>query len=746
MLLFSTILLSAEGSRLLGAEGSRSDAGENEPTPSFRNEVMAVLSKAGCNLGTCHGNKNGKGGFLLSLRGQDPDIDYRVLTREHGGRRIDVIDLDRSMILLKALAKIPHEGGQRFAKDSKEHRVLRAWIENGAPADDRDAPALVSLDVLPRDVVLYAPDESFQLEVRARFSDESDRDLTNLAVYETSNQVAKVSPSGRVSRAKDGESTVLVRYLDRQVPVRVAFVPERAEVRVDANRSKSYIDEHVFRKLERLRIEPSRATNDIEFLRRVYVDLIGVLPSAKEARAFLADASSDKRATKIDELLERPEFSDFWALKWSDLLRNEERQLDRKGVQNFHQWIRGSIAAKKPMDEFARELLSARGSTYVEPATNFYRAHRKSVLRAEAAAQVFLGRRLQCAKCHNHPFDRWTQDDYYDWAALFSRVRYKIVENRRRDRSDKHEFQGEQIVWTARSGSLTNPRTGGAATPRFLGVSKPTLKTDDDWLGSLASWVASPENPFFARAQVNRIWFHLLGRGIVEPVDDFRATNPPSHPKLLEALADDFSTSGFDLRHLVRRIANSATYQLASEPNASNGDDVSNFAKAPIVRLSAEQLLDSLARVHGVEIEFNGYPSGLRASQIPGIRAVRLRDRAPSSGDEFLRLFGKPPRLLTCECERTVETTLTQAFQRISGPFLQQLLTRSDNRLTTLLASKRSNREVVESLYWSTLSREPNAMELSAHVAYLDEGEDRRAALEDVLWSLVNSKEFVLRR
>jgi hypothetical protein len=717
----------------------------DEPV-SFRNDVMAVLSKAGCNLGTCHGNKSGKGGFRLSLRGQDPETDYRRLTRDVRARRVDRVRPQRSLILLKPTNAVPHEGGQRFEVGSREHSILLRWIEAGLPRDGADELRVDELMVEPRDVVLVEPESSVQLQVSGRFSNGSKRDLLDLAVYDTSNQKASVSRDGLVERVGFGETTVLVRYLHLQIPVRVAFVPRREKFHWSEPPERNYIDRHIFAKLRRLRMNPSGPADDGVLLRRLYLDLLGVLPTEEEARAFVADASPDKRDRMIDELLERPEFSDFWALKWSDLLRLEEKQLDRKGVQNFHHWIRQSISQSKPLDVFAREVLSARGSTYVSPPANFYRANRDSVSRAESAAQVFLGRRLKCAKCHNHPFDRWTQDDYYGWAAVFSRVRYKIVTNRRRDKNDKHEFDGEQIVWMARDGDLTNPRTGQPAPPSFLGEAARSFADDDDLLESVAEWVSSSENPFFAGAQANRIWFHLMGRGLVDPIDDFRATNPASHPELLAELAQDLRSSGFDLRHLARRIVRSQAYQLSSLVNDSNRDDDANFARALIRRLEAEQLLDGLSRVIGVAPRFNGYPDGLRASQIPGVRAVRLRDSRPSAGDEFLRLFGKPARLLACECERSGETTLSQAFQLISGPLLQQMLTAQSNRLGSLLGSGISNREIIETLYWSALTRSPNGLEISSSIALLDGARDRRAALEDLTWAIVNSKEFVLRR
>jgi hypothetical protein len=724
---------------------------------SFRNDVMAVLSKAGCNAGGCHGNANGKAGFKLSLRGEDPDFDFDALTREQFGRRTNPLDPDQSLILLKPAAEIAHEGGKRFTKDSVEYRMLRQWIAAGARSDSPDTPKLTRIEVTPVEKILVEPEQTVQLRVRAKFSDGSERDISHAAVYDTANTLATVSPDGLVKREGLGETTILVRYLNRQVPVSLAFVPARPDFTWSRAPVQNYVDEHVFAKLLTLRMNPSELCNDETFIRRAYLDLLGFLPPAESARAFVEDPRSDKRARLIDQLLQRPEFADAWALKWSDLLRNEERGLDQKGVQSFHGWIRQSIAEGKPMDQFVRELIAARGSTYANPAANFYRANRDPITRAVATAQVFLGTRLQCAQCHNHPFDRWTQDDYYSWAAVFSKVQYKVLENRRQDPNDQHEFKGEQIVYVARAGDVKNPRTGKPAEPHFLGATAVDGKgaspnnsraADQDELEALAVWMTSPDNTFFARSQANRIWFHLMGRGIVDPIDDFRATNPASHPALLEALAQDFVTHGFDLRHLIRVIMNSRAYQLSSVPNETNREDEMNYSHTVVRRLSAEQMLDCGNQVLAVTPKFQGYPAGFRATQLPGARPEKVRGRRGATGgsDQFLELFGKPPRLLTCECERSSETTMNQAFQMISGPTVNDLLTNSDNRLAQLLASGRSNREIVEEMYWTALTRAPAAAEMAKAVSYLENAKERRLALEDIVWGLLNAKEFVLRK
>jgi hypothetical protein len=712
----------------------------------FRNDVMAVLSKAGCNQGSCHGNQNGKGGFKLSLRGQDPEFDLASLTRDNLGRRTNPERPADSLVLRKATATIPHEGGQRFPVGSPEYHLLLDWITAGGTSDPPDTATLRQLDVTPAAQVIPEPTDRVQLQVRATFTDGSVRDVTRLAVFETSNSVASVTSGGEVRRQQLGETAILVRYLDRQTAVPLAFIPARPDFVWPDLPEANYIDHHVYAKLRSLRMLPSGLCSDGVFLRRCYLDTLGVLPTVAEARRFLEDPQPDKRTRLIDELLQRPEFADFWALKWSDLLRNEEKVLDRKGVQAFHAWIRASIADGRPLNEFARELLGARGSSYSEPAANFYRALRDPQARAEAVAQVFLGVRLQCARCHNHPFDRWTQDDYHSLAAFFARVQYRIVENRRRDKFDKHEFDGEQIVFQTREGEVTHPRTGTVMRPRFLGAPTPDFPAEADRLQALADWVARPDNLLFARAQANRVWYHLLGRGIVEPNDDFRASNPPVNAPLLEALAGDFAAHQFDLRHLVRTILQSRTYQFSAVPNDTNRDDEANFAHALVRPLQAEQLVDALSQVTGVPVSFTGYPQGLRAGQLPGLHAGEGRGQRPTEGERFLASFGKPERLLNCECERADDTTLGQAFQLITGEMLNQMLRQPDNRLGRLLAAQRSEEEILEELYLSALCRWPTPAERSKGVAYLQRAKDRRSALEDLAWGLVNAKEFLLRQ
>lgn len=712
---------------------------------SFRTDVMAVLSKGGCNQGTCHGNQNGKNGFKLSLRGENPAADWLSLTRDQFSRRVDSLDPASSLLVEKATGRLPHGGGRRFEPGSLEYQTLCDWIGQGADDDAAAAPRVVRLEVSPAEVWLTEPRHSCQIRIRATFSDATTRDVTRWSVYTPSVSTVRVNETGEVSAERPGEATIVVRYLDQQATVAFAIIPERPGFVWQAPPEANYIDAHVFAKLRRLRINPSPLASDVVFLRRAYADLLGVLPTAEEAKAFVKDPAADKRARLVDRLLERPEFADLWALKWSDLLRNEEKALDRKGVQAFHHWIRQSIAKNKPLDRFVRELVAARGSTYQNPPANYYRANRDPVTRAEATAQLFLGVRLQCAKCHNHPFDRWTQDDYYNWADLFARVRYKVIELRKRDELDRHEFDGEQIVWMARRGDVKNPRTSEPAEPRVLGEAARELAPGQDRLEYLANWLTSPDNPLFARVQANRIWFQLMGRGIVEPIDDFRATNPAVNGPLLDALAADFVSHGYDLRHLLGTIMRSATYQLSSVPNETNADDETNFSHVLVRPIPAEQLLDALHRVTGASTKFSGYPRGLRAGQLPGVASTSRRRKGSELDAQFLENFGKPARLLTCECERSSEATLAQAFQLISGPAINEQLRRQDNRLDRWLASGKTGRETVADVYWTALSRAPAPDEHLRLATYLDAANDRRAALEDIVWAVLNAKEFILR-
>lgn len=702
---------------------------------SFRNDIVPVMTKAGCNLGACHGAQTGKGRLSLSLRGEDPKQDHEKLVKTF----LKAGDPKRSLMLRKATLQIPHEGGERFTTNSESYQMLAQWISQGAKLETR-WPRLVRLETEPKERVLFAPATNLQVRVTAHFSDGSQRDVNRWAIFEPSTLDVVVDAQGKATSLRPGETTVNVRYLGKQTAVRLAFVPERPGFVWNHPPTNNFIDVALHKKWRTLRLLPSGLCGDATFVRRAYLDLTGAVPKAAEARSFVADRSKDKRKKLIDDLLTRPEFADYWALKWSDLLRVEEIVLDRKGVGVFHGWIRESIAANKPIDKFVREILAALGSTYQVAPANYYRALRTPDLRAEAVAQVFLGTRLNCAKCHNHPFEHWTMDDYYGFAAVFDGIDYEIKENKRYDKSDKKNFIGEQIVKLGDKRKLKHPRNGNLPELRLLGEGS-ALNPDGKRLNKLGEWLSA--HPLFARVQINRIWFQLMGRGLVDPVDDFRETNPAVNPELLDALARDFAANGFDLRHAIRTICGSRAYQLDSRPNRFNANDEMNFARVIPRRLEAEQLLDSAHLALGGLPEFEGYKTPMRAVTVPGIRAT-YRPRKPTMGDKFLHLFGKPERQTNSDTERINETSLAQVFELTSGGTLNGLLTKPDNALAGLL--KENDGELINELYWMLLSREPGAVEYETALRHLDKSSNRREAVEDLAWALLNAKEFLLRK
>lgn len=713
--------------------------------PEFSVDVMAILSKAGCNAGTCHGNLNGKGGLKLSLRGQDPRSDFVALVQNARGRRVDHLIPTESLFLLKATGSLAHEGGVRFEQASREYRTLLNWVQQGASPPSNRAPKLTRLVVRPEQAVVFAPQSSVQVQVTAVFDDGGMRDVTQLACYELSNLFATVDTQGKVTKTRNGETTLIVRYLQIQVPVPIAFAAERSKAQLRAMVTNNSIDTYVQTKLQGLHVNASDLCSDSTFVRRAYLDAIGRLPTAEEARQFVRATNDDKRIQLIDRLLARPEFSDFWALKWADILRTEEKVLDTRGVEVFHAWIRDCVATAKPIDQFVRELVTGVGSTFDRPSANYYRANRDPQTRGETTARLFLGTRLQCAKCHNHPFDRWTQEDYYAWSSIFSQLDYELSDAKRKDKLDKNEFAGDQTVLVSKQPEVRNPTSGDVALPKYLGGDHlPDLKPESR-LPQLAEWLTSRDNDVFAKSQVNFVWFQLMGRGLVEPIDDFRLTNPATNPALLDQLAADFVRHEFDLRFLVRSIMRSRVYQLDSRPTESNAADESSFSRAYTKRYSAEVLLDMQSDVLQSPADFAGYPAGIRAVQIPGVQRVRLRDEAPHPGDRFLKTFGKPERIMACDCERSNETTFKQALILI-GDGLNGRLDSQDEWLERLSNSKLDDQQIVEELYWTALSRPPTRAERQAALSILGQGTKRRLGdVKDLCWALLNAKEFLFR-
>ncbi|RYD29418.1 MAG: DUF1549 domain-containing protein, partial [Verrucomicrobiaceae bacterium] len=669
-------------------------------SPSFVHEVMPILSKAGCNMGACHGSGSGKGNLKLSLRGESPETDFATLTQNLHSKRLDIDDPDASFFLKKPAKLTDHEGGKRFDAGSEEYRILRDWIAGGAKYDIPQAPVLTKLTVSPESGILADPVREVQLQATATFSDNTTRDVTRWAVYEPSNLLPVVSPGGLVKAGKAGETTVVVRFEQFKTPVRLAFIENRPDFVWTALPPAGFVDELIFTKLKKMRTPPSPVCDDGIFVRRAHLDLIGRVPTRAEAEAFLKDGNQDKRAKLIDDLMATPAFADHWAMKWADLLRVEERILDTKGVAAFHNWIRQCVADDVPLDQFARAVTATTGSTYQNPPANYYRSLREPTQRAEATAQVFLGTRLGCAKCHNHPFERWTQDDYYRFSAVFDGIDYNILKNDRKDENDKLEFVGEQVVLLTGKQELKHPKTGQFPEAAVLG-SRENLPAGNH-LEQLAEWMTKPENPLFARVQVNRLWSHLMGTGLVDPIDDFRLTNPPSNPELLDALTDFFLKNGMKAKPLIRLICQSRAWQRSSIPVPGNVGDTLNYSHPIVRRLPAEPLLDSIHRVLDMKPGFGSYPGVDTASAIPGVLFTGRRSKARED-DRFLKQFGKSPRTTVCGCERSDESSLSQVFTLTSGPGVASLIASSDNRLTALAAKDFDQKEALRDLFWRSL-------------------------------------------
>jgi len=704
---------------------------ESEQPVSFRREVIAAMNVGGCNQGACHGTPSGKNGFKLSLRGFEPALDYQSLSRDVLGRRNSPHNPLGSLLLLKGLGRVPHEGSARFGVDSLPVEMLAGWIGQGMLDDPATLPAVKKIEVLPGSRVLRAPARWQQVSVVAEFADGSKRDVTRLTNFSSSDpSIAEVSPTGLVEFRTSGEVAILSRYLDEMVAIRLTWLEARDGFVWPNPPANNFVDVAVFSKLKLMSIAPSGLCTDDEFVRRAYLDLCGILPKPEVVVAFLDDKSADKRARLVDSLLERPEYADFWTLKWSDVFRSSRRSVQLKGVTAFRDWMHDRVSRNAPFDGVVRELLTASGSTYSNAPANFYRISKEPTVLAETTAQLFLGVRMQCAKCHNHPFERWTQDDYYSLAAFFSRVKTRVEKPLPGDKSLPLEY-----VLSTREGEMTQPRTGKLMPPKFPGSAPAGIPVGQDRRAALADWLTTIDNPFFARSVVNRVWYHLMGKGIVDPVDDFRESNPPSNDELLAALAKDFGEHHFDLKHLIRTIANSRTYQLSSVPNASNREDGKYFSKSITKLLTAETLLDALCDVTGMPEKFAGLPMGTRAIQLPDGEV----------NHPFLKAFGQPARELACECERETDSNLGQALQMINGPTINEKVKFADNRLGKLLAAKTGDIEKIESLWLTALSRRPTEAEKAPALAHIAKATDKRRAWEDLMWALLNMREFLYR-
>lgn len=709
---------------VLGGVAFAEDAvAENSREWGFRNHVQAVLTRAGCNSGACHGAIAGKNGFSLSLRGYDSDSDFYTLTRHARGRRVTPEDPARSLMLLKPTGAVPHKGGVRFDTDSLEYRVLSEWIAAGTPPPRNDDPRIQSIDVDPPQVVLK-PGEEQRLRVRAHFSDGHSEDVTTWAKYtSTDAAVAKVDDEGRVTVLGHGEAAVTVWYLSRIViaTITVPFDTEVSEKDFSEAPRRNFIDELVLKKLRSLNLPPSPKSSDTEFLRRVFVDTIGVLPSPEDVRLFLADHSSDKRDRLIDELLGRSEYVDYWSYKWSDVLLLNGKRLGREGLWSYYRWIRDRVASNVPWNQMVTELVTATGDTHDNGAANFFVLHDDPFKMAENLSVAFLGLSINCARCHNHPLEKWTNDQYFGMVSLFARVRTKMTGPGR-------------VVFDDTTGEVEQPLHGRPQPPRPLDGEALSFGVVDR-RAHVARWLTSPENPYFGRAIANRVWGNFLGVGLVEAVDDLRTTNPASNEELLSALASYLREKEYDLKALMRLILRSETYQRTSESLAGNAGEGRYYSRYYPRRLMAEVLLDGLSSVTGSPTKFSGYPEGWRALQLPDSNVDSY----------FLKSFGRPDRLITCSCERSDEPSMSQVLHLANGDTINTKLKAAGNRIDAHLTAQTGDTEVLDQLYLSALGRYPHKNEKAAILSLVSSGAEnnRREVLEDLFWSVLTSNEFL---
>ena len=705
---------------------------------SFRNHIQPVLTKSGCNAGACHGAAAGQNGFRVSLRGYDDDGDHTILTRGAMNRRITLADPARSLLLLKSTATSPHKGGERFKTGSFEYRVLAEWIAAGAPGPRPDDARITRLEVVPP-AALLQPGATQQLAVRATFSDGHTEDVTRWAKFNAVNtSVANVDESGRVTVSGHGETTVSAWYLS-QLAITTVTSPYAKPVPAalfTGSPRRNFIDDLVLEKLRELNLPPSPRSTDSEFLRRAFLDTIGVPPTADETRAFLADRSAGKRDALIDSLLARPEFIDYWSYRWSDLLLVNSDKLPPTAMWAYYNWIRKNVAANTPWDRFVRDLVTATGSTLDHGAGNFYILHDEPTKMAETVSVAFLGFSINCAKCHNHPLEKWTNDEYFGFANLFARTRSK-----------RGVAPDEQVIFSATEGDLVQPLTGRPQAPKPLDAAPISLTAKVDRRAPLAAWLTSPKNEQFSKTIVNRIWANFFGLGLVESVDDIRVANPASNEKLFTAAAAHLVKNQFDLKALMRTILQSETYQRSSLALPENQDDTRYLARFYPRRLKAEVLLDAFSAATAVpttfRIDARNANRGLGRMYPEGFRALQLPDSNVAS--YFLKSFGRPERLATCECERTSEPSLAQALHLANGDTLNDKLAKKGNRLDQLLAKKLLDPELLEETYLLTLNRPPTPTEKNKLTQALatTPAFDRRPALEDLFWSLLSSREFL---
>lgn len=729
---FVSPVSAGDGTVTIEAEGQRTEISVHVTSADllpvdFIREVNPILSKVGCNQGTCHGSQAGKNGFKLSLRGYDSVYDYRALVDDVSGRRFNRSDPSQSLMLLKPTQGVPHEGGFLFDEQSRYYKVLEQWIAEGCQYH-ADAPRVTAIEVYPPTPLLHLRNDLQQLIVIAKFSDGTTRDVTRESVYETSNfEVATVSKTGLITAVRRGEAAALVRYEGNYAAAPIAILGNRDGYEWVPSTEHNFIDALVNAKLQRMKILPSGLADDAEFLRRVSLDIAGITPTLSQVKQFMDDPAerSAKRQAMVERLLASPEYVDHWTLKWSDLLLSRRKAITEKGVWAFRNWIRNEVAVNRPYNEFAAELMTATGSTIENPAANYFRIAREPKLVMENMTQVFLGTRFNCNQCHDHPFERWTQRQYYDLASYFADVGRKPIGN------------GDELIFTmAVAQPVLNPDTNQAATPQFPFTHEGPVDAAASRRNQLAQWLTADQNPYFARSAVNRYWSYFLGKGIIDPVDDIRAGNPPSNPELLDALTKDFVEHNYDLKRLMGLICNSATYQRSLSPNEWNEDDKTNFSHALPRRLTAEQLFDAIIQATGAPRALPGVPAGFRAAQLPD----------PQVEVAFLDMFGRPPRESPCECERSSDVSLGQTLNMINGPTISDAIIHPEGIIATTIKSGASNEQLVETIYLSTLCRNPSADELSRSVAYIAEVGQPAEAAEDIMWALINSPSFLFNR
>ena len=690
---------------------------------SFNLDVMPVFTKAGCNSGGCHGASRGKDRFRLALYGFDPEGDYDRLLNEFPGRRINLAVPEDSMLLTKAVNSVPHTGGKLFETDSYEYNTILEWLANGAVNDPKDIKEAVSLEFYPKETVFQGKG-SQNISVRVTYSDGTNRDVSNLTTYISSDTgVGFINDQGKLENKNPGEAYIMARFGTLTALTRIISLPEVAPL-VTNLKSNNYIDDLVNQKLTKLRIQPSGLCSDEVFIRRAYLDIVGKLPDEDSYHKFINDKSAGKREKLVDELLQMPEFVDVWVMKWSELLQiRSNNNFSYKSTLLYYNWLKKKLTENVPIDKIAVDLLSSSGSTFKAPATSFYTIERDKLKLTENIAQIFMGTRIQCAQCHNHPFDRWTMNDYYSFSAFFSQFRTKNDEDKR-----------AQIVYDSRRGDVKHPVTKKTMPPVFLGGGVADVKGKDR-RRVFAEWLVSKENPYFASSLSNRIWDQFFGRGITHPVDDARLSNPASNQELQDELAKKLTEYNYDFRKLIRDICTSRTYQLESKTNESNKMDEKNFSHANIRRIRAEVLLDSISQVTHTKDKFKSLPLGSRA--------VEIADGKTSSF--FLTTFGRATRETVCSCEVKMEPNLSQALHLMNGDTVLNKI-RAGKFVDTLLKEKKSPEEIIRRLYIRCYSREVKDEELGRLVPIVNDSKDKRETLEDIFWALLNSKEFIFVR